>query len=200
MLGLASYISRLRAAGAALMPAALIVFGVTSPVPAAGESTARGASPRQTAGLLYRIDAGQVKTSWLQRLQMRARQILRAEKIGHGGGLYMDAAVSGEDFEDARTARDPWTGEPIGVFELNPRGSGRFAPAARDNIGKRLPIVLAGKILPVPRIACGRGQTGSHFSPEEARKIAGLRAPGVFPAPLVLAEERTIDFTQRRRE
>jgi protein-export membrane protein SecD len=86
MLGLTSYFSRLRAAGAALMPSvavALGLMGVSGGV--ADDGTARGSVSRTGTVLRYRLDVAQVRNRWLQSIQADARRILKEEKIGHDG-------------------------------------------------------------------------------------------------------------------
>jgi len=88
MLGFTSYFSRLRAAGAALMPSvavALGLIGVSGAV--ADDGAARGSGSRTGTVLRYRIDVAQVRNRWLQSIQTDARRILKDEKIGHGGAV-----------------------------------------------------------------------------------------------------------------
>ena len=118
--------------------------------------------------------------------------------------LYKEAAVSSDDFRDASAGIEPPQYEPCVNFELTAAGAVAFARLTRDNIGKRVAIVLDGKILSAPvirsEIPGGRGQITGHFTMAEASRMALLLRSGALPAPLLLVEERTIELTARRRE
>ena len=76
-------------------------------------------------------------------------------------------------------------GEPIIEFELTDAAGIRFGDVTRNNIGRRLAIVLDGQLYSAPRINSeidNRGEITGHFTPEEAQKLAAvlqnpLRAP-----------------------
>ena len=118
--------------------------------------------------------------------------------------LSKEAAVTSDDFRDASANILPLEHEPCVDFELTAAGAAAFARLTRDNIGKRVAIVLDGKILSAPvirsGIAGGRGVITGHFTVAEASRIALLLRSGALPAPLLLVEERTIELTARRRE
>ncbi len=78
-----------------------------------------------------------------------------------------------------------------------------FPHIAREKTGKRLAIVSAGKVLsaPVNRPEIrGSGASAGNFAVPEARRMALLARSRTFPASLLLAGERTIELTARRRE
>ena len=118
--------------------------------------------------------------------------------------LYKEAAIGGDDFREASAGIEPPQYEPCVNFELTATGAAAFARLTRDNIGKRLAIVLDGKILSAPvirsEIPNGTGQITGHFTMDEAARMALLLRSGALPAPLLLVEERTIELTARRRE
>jgi SecD/SecF fusion protein len=76
-------------------------------------------------------------------------------------------------------------GEPIIEFELTDAAGIRFGDVTRNNIGRRLAIVLDEQLYSAPRINSeidNRGEITGHFTPEEAQKLAAvlqnpLRAP-----------------------
>ena len=76
-------------------------------------------------------------------------------------------------------------GEPLIEFRLTDTAAKRFADVTRNNIKRRLAIVLDGQLYSAPTIQSeitGNGQITGHFTPEEAQKLAAvlqnpLRAP-----------------------
>ena len=118
--------------------------------------------------------------------------------------LYKEATLGSDDVREASAGIEPPQYEPCVNFELTAAGAAAFARLTQDNIGRRLAIVLDGKILSAPVIRSGipggRGMIIGHFTVAEASRIALLLRSGALPAPLLLVEERTIELTARRRE
>ena len=86
MLGLTPIFARLRAAGAALMPSAVIALGMMGgAAPASGDVASGGSSSRTGTVLRYRLDVAQIRPRWLRNLQTGVRRILRDESIAHAG-------------------------------------------------------------------------------------------------------------------
>jgi protein-export membrane protein SecD len=75
-------------------------------------------------------------------------------------------------------------------------GAKRFGKATSTGIGKRLAIVLDGKIISAPvirdTIATGSGQISGGFTFQSATDLALLLRSGALPAPLNIIEERTV--------
>lgn len=85
--------------------------------------------------------------------------------------------------------------EPYVSLEFNSEGAKKFAKITEENVGKRLAIVLDGKVQSAPvirePIPSGQAQITGRFTQEEARDLAiVLRSP--LPAPVYIEEERTI--------
>ncbi len=61
-------------------------------------------------------------------------------------------------------------------FELTTAGQKRFAEVTRQNIGKRLAIIIDGKVCSAPvirsEIAGGKGQITGDFTPQEAKDLS----------------------------
>ena len=72
----------------------------------------------------------------------------------------------------------------------------RFGKATQNGIGKRLAIVLDGKIISAPvvqdSITTGNGQISGNFTFQSATDLALLLRSGALPAPLNIIEERTV--------
>jgi preprotein translocase subunit SecD len=81
-------------------------------------------------------------------------------------------------------------------FELNSVGSKLFADVTKNNPGRRLAIVLDGKLLSAPNInepiTAGKGVISGNFTVESAGELALLLRAGALPAPLKIIEERTV--------
>ncbi len=86
--------------------------------------------------------------------------------------------------------------EPIVALQFNSDGAKKFAEITADNIGKRLAIVLDGKVQTAPRIKeaipNGEAVITGRFSIEQAQDLALVLRVGALPAPMYIEEERTI--------
>ena len=92
MLALTLQVTRRRAIAAVIAPAALAAFALANPAAAAASEPAPAAAPAVTS-LVYRIDTEQVRTAWLQSVRADVRQMLKDEKIGHGGVRIADGQI-----------------------------------------------------------------------------------------------------------
>ena len=88
------------------------------------------------------------------------------------------------------------TTETVVTFSLDRVGAKRFGKATSNGIGKRLAIILDGKIISAPvirdTIATGSGQISGGFTFKSATDLALLLRSGALPAPLNIIEERTV--------
>ena len=104
--------------------------------------------------------------------------------------------VSGGDLNDAQTAFDPRTGEPVVSFKFNSAGSRKFAQATTENVGQPFAIVLDNQVISAPvirePITGGQGQISGNFTVQSANDLAILLRAGALPAPLTVIEERTV--------
>ncbi len=109
--------------------------------------------------------------------------------------LNKDAAITGADLADAKSGFDS-NMLPNVNLRLNSQGTKKFADVTKKNVGKRLAIVLDGKIKTAPSIRepipSGEAQITGRFSVEEAKDIALVLRAGSLPCPLNLEEERTV--------
>ncbi len=104
--------------------------------------------------------------------------------------------LSGNNLIDAQPSMDTQANETIVSFTLDRVGAKRFAKATTSGIGKRLAIVLDGKIISAPviqdAIVAGAGQISGGFTFQSATDLALLLRSGALPAPLNIIEERTV--------
>ena len=104
--------------------------------------------------------------------------------------------MSGENLVDAQPSIQNQQNEPTVSFSLDRLGAQKFGRATTDNVGKRLAIVLDGKIVSAPNInepiTSGNGMISGNFTFQEATDLALLLRSGALPTPLNVVEERTV--------
>ena len=104
--------------------------------------------------------------------------------------------ISGENLVDAIPRMDNQSNQTVVSFTLDRVGAKRFAKATMSGIGKRLAIVLDGKIVSAPvvrdAIVSGSGQISGNFTFQSATDLSLLLRAGALPAPLNIIEERTV--------
>ena len=114
--------------------------------------------------------------------------------------LRRQVILTGENLQDAQPGRDQQTQQPSVNLTLDEKGARIFRDVTRDNINKRMAILLfengKGEVVtaPVIRSEIPGGQvqiTGSMTSQEAADTSLLLRA-GALAAPMNIIEERTI--------
>jgi len=110
--------------------------------------------------------------------------------------LEKKASLSGDRLVDARVEWGTMQITPYVSFSLDSQGARKFARVTKNNIGKRLAIVLDGKVKSAPsiesEIPAGRGQITGRFSEDEAADLALVLRTGALPAPIEIEEERTV--------
>ncbi len=111
--------------------------------------------------------------------------------------LAKDASLTGDTIVNAKTEfSSRGFGEPYVSLSLNSKGAETFANVTATNIGKRLAIVLDGKVVSAPvireAIPSGQAQISGSFSVEEANDLAIVLRAGALPAPVLVEEERTV--------
>ena len=104
--------------------------------------------------------------------------------------------ISGENLIDAQPNFNNQSNQPTVSFTLDRLGAQKFGRTTADNVGKRLAIVLDGKIISAPSInepiTSGSGIISGNFSFQEATDLALLLRSGALPTPLNVVEERTV--------
>ena len=117
-------------------------------------------------------------------------------KNGENLNISKRIIMSGENLIDAQPNFNSQSNEPTVSFTLDRLGSQKFGRATTDNVGKRLAIVLDGKIISAPSInepiTGGSGIISGNFSFQEATDLSLLLRSGALPTPLNVVEERTV--------
>ncbi len=111
--------------------------------------------------------------------------------------LHSNANLTGESLVNAEVRFDQSRfNQPIVGLKFDAEGARKFARITADNIGRRLAILLDGKIKSAPvikeRIPSGEAIISGRFGLQEARDLAIVLKAGSLPAPLVIEEERTV--------
>jgi len=104
--------------------------------------------------------------------------------------------LRGDRVRDSRVGFTQTTGAAYVSLSLDDKGKDEFAEVTKNNVGRRLAIVLDGKVQSAPRIneeiAGGEAQITGNFSPQDATELALVLRSGALPAPIVINEERTV--------
>jgi SecD/SecF fusion protein len=86
--------------------------------------------------------------------------------------------------------------EPVVSLQFSPEGAKKFAEITASNIGRRLAIVLDGKVQSAPNIKeaipSGQAVISGRFDVAQAQDLALVLRVGALPAPMHIEEERTI--------
>jgi len=108
--------------------------------------------------------------------------------------------LTGDRLTDAQPGFDNQTHEPAVHLTLDATGARIFKDVTRDNVGKRMAILLIekgkGEVVTAPvirsEIGGGRVQISGRMSTTEAADVALLLRAGSLAAPMEIIEERTI--------
>jgi len=108
--------------------------------------------------------------------------------------------LTGDRLTDAQPGFDNQTHEPAVHLTLDSAGARIFKDITRDNVGKRMAILLIekgkGEVITAPvirtEIGGGRVQISGRMSTVEANDVALLLRAGSLAAPMEIVEERTI--------
>ena len=108
--------------------------------------------------------------------------------------------LTGDNLTDAQPGFDSQTQEPVVNLTLDAKGARIFKDVTRENVGKRMAILLFEKgkgevgTAPVIRseIGGGRVQISGRMTTAEANDTALLLRAGSLAAPMEIIEERTI--------
>ncbi|AVL70420.1 protein translocase subunit SecD [Oligella urethralis] len=114
--------------------------------------------------------------------------------------LRRQVLLTGENLQDATAGRNPQSQQPTVNLSLDDNGARIFRETTRNNIGKRIAIVLfennRGQVVTAPvirsEIPNGQVEISGSMSLTEAADTALLLRAGSLAAPMSIIEERTI--------
>lgn len=122
------------------------------------------------------------------------------ERGGRAIIVKREVLLTGENLTDAQAGFDGQTQEPAVHLTLDGKGSRIFRDVTRENVGKRMAIILfekgKGEVVTAPviraEIGGGRVQISGAMTTTEASDTALLLRAGSLAAPMEIIEERTI--------
>ncbi|MCL4470658.1 MAG: protein translocase subunit SecD [Sulfuricella sp.] len=111
-----------------------------------------------------------------------------------------NVVLTGDYISDAQPGFEGQSGEPAVHISLDGRGARIFKQVTRENVGKRMAILLIekgkGEVITAPvireEIGGGRVQISGRMTTEEASDVALLLRAGALAAPMEIVEERTV--------
>jgi preprotein translocase subunit SecD len=145
----------------------------------------------ETPGALEAVLAGQMPPAGADFYVERGGQPLLVKK---------QVVLTGDRLTDAQPGFDNQTQEPAVHLTLDSAGAHIFREVTRENVGKRMAILLIekgkGEVVTAPvirtEIGGGRVQISGRMSTVEANDVALLLRAGSLAAPMEIIEERTI--------
>jgi preprotein translocase subunit SecD len=115
-----------------------------------------------------------------------------------GSPLLVEAQtlMTGDVVTDARVRPGDLPNSRIVSLDFNPRGARLFGEITAANVGRRLAIILDDTIYSAPEIKeaipGGKAVISGTFTPDDAKDLAIVLRSGALPAPVSVAEERTV--------
>jgi preprotein translocase subunit SecD len=125
------------------------------------------------------------------------------ERNGQAVVVKKQVVLTGDNLTDAQPGFDNQTQEPAVHLTLDAKGSRIFKDVTRENVGKRMAILLfekgKGEVVTAPvirsEIGGGRVQISGRMTTTEANDVALLLRAGSLAAPMEIIEELTIGPT-----
>ncbi len=145
---------------------------------------------RMDPGVLEQAKAGQVPFGTELYFERNGQPVLVKKQV----------VLTGERINDAQPGFDGQTGEPAVHINLDGAGARIFQQVTRENINKRMAILLfergKGEVVTAPvirsEIGGGRVQISGRMTTMEARDVSLLLRAGALAAPMDIIEERTV--------
>jgi len=149
---------------------------------------------------IHMVDDSPTATAALASGRVPFGLVRYADRDGRPLLLRRQVILTGENLQDAQPGRDHQTQQPTVNLTLDSKGARIFRDVTRDNIGKRMAIVLfengKGEVVTAPvirsEIPGGQVQISGSMTAQEAADVALLLRAGALAAPMHIIEERTI--------
>jgi len=145
---------------------------------------------RMTPGTLDQAKAGQLPFGSELYFERNGQPVLVKKQV----------VLTGERINDAQPGFDGQTNEPAVHINLDGAGARIFQQVTRENVGKRMAILLfergKGEVVTAPvirgEIGGGRVQISGAMTTQEANDVSLLLRAGALAAPMDIVEERTV--------
>lgn len=112
--------------------------------------------------------------------------------------LKKETLLTGDKLQDARVGFDQFNRAEV-LMDFNAIGSKTFGDVTAANVHRRLAIVLDGKVQQAPSIQTaiysGSARITGYDTLKDAKRIAIVLRNGALPAPVQIAEDRTVGPT-----
>jgi len=118
------------------------------------------------------------------------------------GGFYdlyavaREADLTGDVITEAFPTYDPSSNAPVVSMEMDADGAERWAQITGANVGKRIAIILDGRVYSAPnvinKIPNGSSQITGSGNVEDANLLAVVLKAGALKAPVKIVEERVV--------
>lgn len=155
----------------------------------------------RTATLEIRmVDDDETKLSAAMQGQAVAGTEVFQERGGSPVLVKKQVVLTGDYIADAQAGFEQQTSQPAVHLTLDGRGARLFKQVTKDNVGKRMAILLLekgkGEVITAPvireEIGGGRVQISGSMTSQEANDTALLLRAGSLAAPMDIVEERTV--------
>lgn len=111
-------------------------------------------------------------------------------------GVAAEAELTGDVVTEAFPSFDPASNQPVVMMEMSGEGAERWAQITGANVGKRIAIVLDGRVYSAPnvinKIPNGSSQITGMGNADEANLLAVVLKAGALKAPVKIIEERVV--------
>jgi len=105
-------------------------------------------------------------------------------------------ALTGDSISDAQVRISSQFNDPYVTIQFDAIGADRFEKLTAASVGRRMAIVLDGKVYSAPvireRIGGGTAQISGRFTEQEAADLAIVLRAGALPATVKILEDRTV--------
>lgn len=150
----------------------------------------------KTALLEFKLVAEEESIRETETLNGQDRDPLSGAIVRTTYTLERQALLTGDGVADARVRPSVDIEGPYVELILSNRGAEIFEEVTGANVGRRLAIILDNTVYSAPvirdRIGGGRASITGGFDISEARDLAIVLRAGALPAPVTIAEERTV--------
>lgn len=115
-----------------------------------------------------------------------------------GEAILIESAtvLTGKYITNAGVSYESNFNEPVVTLEFNGEGAKLFSDLTGANLGRRIAIILDGKVQSAPvvneRIPSGRAQISGRFNIDTANDLSIALRAGALPAPIIVEEERSV--------
>lgn len=126
------------------------------------------------------------------------RAILEAQQAGKrlDEDPFQATGLNGRHIKRAQVVFDPQTYQPQVSLELTDEGSRLFAEITKRDLNKMLAIYLDGYPISTPvvqsEITSGKAVITGHFTPDQAKTLAGRLNSGALPVPIKVISQQTV--------